>query len=97
VPLWRRAVVVVAATAAVGVGAAGAARDAGYRDEFTTFDARLWVTSSQPFGRGVIDPANVGAANGTLAIRLPAGRLDGGEIRSNSLTTSRSTTTRAAG
>jgi beta-glucanase (GH16 family) len=86
VSLVRRPVVVVAAVvAAVVVSTAGAARTGDFRDDFTTFDAHQWVKSSRPFGYGTIDPANVAVANGLLGVKLPAGTLDGAEIRSTSL------------
>jgi beta-glucanase (GH16 family) len=71
--------------AAVAVSVAGAARSTSFHDDFNTFDTRQWTKSSRPFGHGAIDPANVAVANGQLTVRLPAGRLDGGEIRSTSL------------
>jgi licheninase len=46
---------------------------------------RQWVKSSRPFGHGTIDPANIAAVDGFLAVKLPAGKLDGGEARSTSL------------
>ena len=72
-------------TAAVAVSVAGAARSADFHDDFTTFNTRQWIKSSRAFGHGAIDPANVAVANGQLTVKLPAGRLDGGEIRSTSL------------
>ena len=44
------------------------------------------VQEQPPFGWGAVDPANVGVSNGQLGIRLPGGSLNGGEVRSLSLT-----------
>jgi len=71
--------------AAVAVSVAGAARSTSFHDDFTTFETQRWTKSSRPFGHGAIDPANVAVANGQLTVKLPAGRLDGGEVRSTSL------------
>jgi licheninase len=81
----RSVLIGVVAMAAFGVAVAGAARSVDFRDEFTTLDARQWDKSSRPFGYGSIDPANIGVADGLLGVKLPAGKLDGGEIRSTSL------------
>ena len=78
--------VLAIATLALGVSVAGAARSGDLRDEFTTFDVHQWFESSRPFGWGAVDPANVGVSGGMLAIRLPGGTLNGGEVRSLSLT-----------
>jgi hypothetical protein len=67
----------------VSLGAA--AKNSGFRDDFTTFDTSRWLVSSRPFGHGAVDPANVGVANGELGIRLPGDKLDGGEVRTRSL------------
>jgi endo-1,3-1,4-beta-glycanase ExoK len=80
-----KTVLVVVALAAVCVSAAGAARSLSFHDDFTTFDAQQWAKSSRPFGYGAIDPANVSVVNDQLDIRLPGGKLDGGELRSTSL------------
>ncbi len=86
VPLfWRRVATVAVAMAAIGVSVAGAARSADFRDEFAAFDTRQWVKIGRPFGHGVVDPANIGVANGLLALRFPAGRLDGAEMRTTDL------------
>ena len=82
---WRPVVVVAVVLAAVVVSSAGAARTGDFRDDFTTFDTRQWVKSSRPFGHGTVDPANVAVANGFLGVKLPAGTLNGGEMRSTSL------------
>ena len=85
-PTFRRPVVVLAVlVAAIAASAAGAARSSDFRDDFATFDTGQWVKSSRPFGYGTIDPANVAVSNGLLGVKLPAGRLDGGEVRSASL------------
>jgi licheninase len=83
---WRRVVAVAVAMVATGVSVAGAARVGDFRDDFTSFDTRQWLKSSRPFGYGVVDPANVTVANGLLGVRLPAGKLDGGEMRATNLT-----------
>ena len=84
--MFSRSIVVSAVMlCAVGVSLGGAARTADFRDDFTTFDTRQWTKSSRPFGYGAIDPANVTVANGLLGVRLPSGRLDGGEVRSTSV------------
>lgn len=82
-----RPVVAVAAllVLAVSVSVAGAARSGDFRDEFTSFEVRRWVKIARPFGHGTLDPANVTVADGLLGIRLPAGTLNGGEMRSTSL------------
>jgi hypothetical protein len=71
--------------AAVRVSVTGAARSGDFRDEFTSFDVRQWVKIDRPFGHGTLESANVGVANGLLDIKLPAGTLNGGEMRSTSL------------
>jgi endo-1,3-1,4-beta-glycanase ExoK len=83
--MLRRAILVVVLLAAVGVSVAGAARITDLHDDFTTLDNRTWTRSSRPFGHGAIDPANIAVANNLLTVKLPAGRLDGGEIRSTGL------------
>jgi endo-1,3-1,4-beta-glycanase ExoK len=79
-------VVLAVLTAAFGVSVAGAARSGDFRDDFTSLDTSRWTTSSRPFGWGTVDPANVAVANGLLGVRLPGGTLNGGEIRSTTLT-----------
>src|SRR5262245_10525470 len=81
----RTAVVASVALGAVVVSVASAARPDGFRDDFTTLDTRQWVTITRPFGHGAVDAANVAVASGLLGIKLPAGRLDGGEVRSAGL------------
>ena len=82
---WRPALVLAVVMATIGVSIAGAARSGGFRDDFTTFDTHQWVKNSRPFGYGAVDPANVAVANGLLGIKLPAGTLNGGEMRSSSV------------
>jgi len=84
--VWRPLLVAAIAILAFGVSVAGAARAGDYRDDFASFDVHRWYKSSRPFGWGVIDPANVGVSDGMLGIRLPGGTLNGGEVRSLSLT-----------
>ena len=67
------------------VSVAAAARSDGFRDDFATLDAERWVTITRPFGKGAVDAANVAVASGMLGVKLPAGRLDGGELRTTSL------------
>jgi endo-1,3-1,4-beta-glycanase ExoK len=71
------AVVLLSAMAAP---AHGAVRD--ITDEFAAFDTTRWTATAHPLGRSVVDPANVRVAGGRLALTLPAGRTDGGEVRS---------------
>jgi beta-glucanase (GH16 family) len=70
---------------AVVVSVASAARSDGFRDDFATLDAQRWVTITRPFGHGAVDAANVAVTDGMLGVKLPANRLDGGELRSASL------------
>lgn len=84
-PFWRAVIVVAVVLAAVGASVAGAARSGSFRDEFTSFDTRQWLTVSRPFGHGSVDSANVAVANGLLGVKLPADTLNGGEMRSTSL------------
>ena len=64
-----------------GVSVAAAARSNEFRDEFASLDASRWVTISRPAGLGRVEPVNVGVSDGQLSVRLPGGRLDGGELR----------------
>jgi hypothetical protein len=84
--IWRSLLVLAAATLVFGVSLAGAARSSDFRDDFTTLDVHQWYKSSRPFGWGVIDPANAGISGGMLAVKLPGGTLNGGEVRRLSLT-----------
>lgn len=82
---WGLPAVAAMIVLGVSVSIAGAARSGDFRDEFTSFDQRQWVKISRPFGHGTLDPANVAVADGHLGIKLPAGTLNGGEMRSTSL------------
>ena len=67
------------------VSVATAARSDGFRDDFASLDPERWVTITRPFGHGAVDAANVAVTGGLLGVKLPAGRLDGGEVRTTSL------------
>jgi endo-1,3-1,4-beta-glycanase ExoK len=41
-----------------------------------------WTATAHALGRGVLDPANVAITGGRVTLALPAGRTDGGEVRS---------------
>ena len=79
--------VALAAAIAVGTGVsvAGAARSDDFRDEFAAFDENRWVVIGRTAGKGTLEPANVAVADGRLGVKLPAGTLDGGEVRSRGL------------
>lgn len=62
-----------------------AAQAAGFSDPFTTLDAQRWAIGDHPLGLGRFEPANVGVAGGALTLTLPAGTLNGGEVRTNAL------------
>ena len=84
--LLRRGVVTgLVLLSAIVVSVAGAARSVDFRDDFASLEPRQWVEITRPFGHGTVDAANVEVANDLLRIRLPAGRLDGGELRSTGL------------
>lgn len=53
-----------------------------YRDEFRILDPSRWTTSSHQLGRSQLADENVRVDGGRLKIRLPAARVDGGEIES---------------
>ena len=72
-------------TSLVLVSAAAAARSDDFHDDFTTFDGRAWVAITRPFGLGTVAAANAAAADGVLSLKLPAGKLDGAEVRSTAL------------
>ncbi len=72
----------VAIVLAACVSTVDAARTLDFRDEFTTLDGSRWVLVSRAAGKGRVEPANVSVANGQLAVKLPTGALDGGELRS---------------
>lgn len=61
------------------------AHAAGFSDPFTTLDAQRWAIGDHPLGLGRFDPANVAVADGALALTLPAGTHDGGEVRTQAL------------
>jgi beta-glucanase (GH16 family) len=82
---WGLLAVATVIVLAVSVSIAGAARSGDFRDEFTSFEQQQWVKIGRSFGHGTLDPANVTVAGGFLGIKLPAGTLDGGEMRSTSL------------
>jgi beta-glucanase (GH16 family) len=81
----RSAVVASIVMGAFMVSVAAAARMDGFRDDFATLDAQRWVSITRPFGHGAVDAANVAVTGGMLGVKLPAGRLDGGEVRTTSL------------
>jgi len=82
VHLLRRGVVTgLVVLAAIVVSTAAAGRNDSFRDDFASFDAQRWVEITRPFGHGAVDAANVDVSGGLLRIRMPAGRLDGGELR----------------
>jgi beta-glucanase (GH16 family) len=86
VPRGRRtAILATLVLGAVAVSVASAARTDDFRDDFATLDTRQWVEITRPFGHGAVDAANVGVSDEMLQITHPAGRLDGGELRSVSL------------
>jgi len=53
-----------------------------HTDHFTTFDNTRWEKSSHRLGLGHLDPGNVTTMDNKLAITLPEGTYDGGEIKS---------------
>ncbi len=81
----RLVALAMAIAVAAGVSVAAAARSEGFRDEFATFDASRWVVIARAAGKGTLEPANVSVADDHLAVELPAGTLDGGEVRSRGL------------
>ena len=84
--LLRRGVVTgLVLLGAIVVSVAAAARSLDFRDDFATLEPRQWIEITRPFGHGTVDAANVEVANDLLRIRLPAGRRDGGELRSTGL------------
>ena len=56
-----------------------------FRDDFAALDAVRWTAPDQTQGRGHLNPTNVDANDGSLRIKIPAGTLDGGAIKSASL------------
>jgi beta-glucanase (GH16 family) len=81
--LLRCAVLAVAALALLPMTPAAAAT--GFTDPFTSLDPLRWVAGDHGLGRSRLDPANVSVSGGALALALPAGTLDGGEVRTTSL------------
>ncbi len=75
--------VLVVAVFGTVVSTAAAARSGGFSDEFSALDTSRWTLVERSAGRGRVMPANVAVADGRLSLKLPAGTLDGGEIRSN--------------
>ncbi len=51
-----------------------------HADHFTAFDETLWGKSSHRLGLGQLNPGNVTTTEGKLAITLPAGTYEGGQI-----------------
>ena len=80
----RRALLALLLTAFVTLTPT-AAQAAGFSDPFTTLDAQRWAIGDHPLGLGRFEPANVGVAGGALTLTLPAGTLNGGEVRTNAL------------
>jgi licheninase len=64
---------------------ATAAQAAGFTDPFTTLDAQRWAIGDHALGLGRFEPANVSVTDSSLALALPAGTLNGGEVRTNAL------------
>lgn len=83
-PLRVLAAVATAALAAAVPSYAAAAPKASssFTDTWDAFDGSRWSATSHALGRSWLDPANVSVSGGNLAIRLPGGSVDGGEIRS---------------
>lgn len=61
------------------------ARAAGFSDPFTALDVQRWAIGDHALGLGRFEPANVSVTGGALALTLPAGTLNGGEVRTNAL------------
>jgi endo-1,3-1,4-beta-glycanase ExoK len=79
----RAALMTLALTTLLALAPATAAQAAGFSDPFTTLDPQRWAIGDHPLGLGRFDPANVTVADGALALGLPAGTLNGGEVRTN--------------
>lgn len=56
-----------------------------FLDDFSYLDSSRWSKGDHNLGRSYLDPNSVNVSDGNLAIKLPANKLDGGEIRSNTL------------
>lgn len=52
------------------------------RDDFASLDAERWSATDKKLGRGLLKAENVAVEDGRLRIKLPAGKLEGGEIES---------------
>jgi licheninase len=77
----RRTLMTLALTALLAVAPTAAARAAGFTDPFATLDTQRWAVGDHQLGLSRLDPENVSVSDGALALRLPAGRLDGAEVR----------------
>jgi endo-1,3-1,4-beta-glycanase ExoK len=53
----------------------------GFTEGFASLDPARWAVGDHALGRGRLDPTNVSVSGGALALGLPAGRLDGAEVR----------------
>lgn len=65
-----------------GGGKGGGGGDTPVVEDFDFWDPVLWEAGDHPLGKGWLRPENVAHSPGTLLLTLPAGRYDGGEIRS---------------
>ncbi|MBE2320971.1 glycoside hydrolase family 16 protein [Solirubrobacter sp. CPCC 204708] len=78
--MLRSLVVAVLAMLVLPSAAHAAAGD--FRDGFDTFDTTRWAVGQHQLGRSALTAPNVSVAGGALALTLPDGTTDGGEIRS---------------
>jgi beta-glucanase (GH16 family) len=83
IPSMRRRVLMTLALLTL-LAVAPDAPAAGFSDPFVTLDQQRWTVGDHPLGLGRFDPANVSVADGALALTLPAGSLNGGEVRTTS-------------
>lgn len=54
-------------------------------EDFESLNRERWIVTSKldkKLGRSYLKPENIGVRNGNLSLKLPAGTLDGGEIKS---------------
>jgi hypothetical protein len=58
------------------------ARNLWGRDDFASLDADRWFSAEKALGLGRLEAENVAVEDGKLRIKLPAGKLEGGEIES---------------
>ncbi len=58
------------------------ARNPRNRDGFASLDPGRWSATDKRLGRGLLKAENVAVEDGRLRIKLPAGKLEGGEIES---------------